>query len=236
MLLSVREAASLLRTTERRVYGWVDDEELPFQRVRDQVRFNPTDLLEWATSRQLPVSLEAFSAGIDAEERAPSLAQALKVGGVHRDVAATDRESALRAAIRHTPLPSNIDPEFVIEVLLARETSGSMAIGNGIAMPHVRHPIVAAGAPARVSVSYLSKAVPFRAVDDKPVTTLILIVSPTIRRHMQLLVRLARALQDPEFSATLARRGALAELVAVATRLESVGSVPPPPLKGSPVR
>jgi PTS system nitrogen regulatory IIA component len=229
MLLTVREAAVLLRTSERQVYRWVDEEELLFQRVRGQLRFNPTDLLEWATSRQLPVSLEAFSAGVDAEERAPSLAQALEVGGTHAGVAGETREEVLRAAIERTPWPCSIDREFVIDVLLAREASGSTAIGDGIAMPLVRQPIVAPGDPARVSVSYLENAVLFGAPDGKPVSTVILLVSPTIRKHMQLLVRLARALQTPEFRAALVQRASLPELVALAARIESVPSVPPPP-------
>src|SRR5262245_64835712 len=120
MLLTVREAALLLRATERQIYRWVDEEEIPFERVRDQVRFNRTDLLEWATSRRLSVSLEAFDAGLDPEDRAPSLAKAIRLGGAHRGISASDRESVLRAVVQRTPMPPTLDREFLIEVLLAR--------------------------------------------------------------------------------------------------------------------
>src|SRR6266545_3268517 len=99
MLLTVKGAAALLKATERQVYRWVDEGEIPFERVRDQVRFNRTDLLEWATSRRLPISLEEFDAGLDPEDRAPSLAHALRIGGVHCGVRAADREEALRAIV-----------------------------------------------------------------------------------------------------------------------------------------
>jgi PTS system nitrogen regulatory IIA component len=229
MFLTVREAAALLRTTERQVYRWVDEEEIPFRRVRDQVRFNRTDLLEWATSRRLWVSLEAFGAGLDPEDRAPSLAEALQHGGVHHDLTAADREAVLRAVVARTPMPPSANRELIVEVLLAREATGSTAIGGGIAIPHVRQPIVAAGAPATVSVSYLKHALPFGAPDGVPVSTVILIVSPTIRTHLQMLARLARALQDPDFQGALARRAPTAELVAEATRVEASPSIPPPP-------
>ncbi len=233
MRLTVREAAALLRTTERQVYRWVDDGEIPFERARDQVRFNRTDLLEWATSRRLPISLQAFDAGLDPDDRAPSLATALRVGGVHEGVPAKDREDALRAAVERTPMPPAVDRELLLEILVARETTGSTAIGDGIAIPHVRHPVVAAGAAPAVALIYLREPVEFGAPDGKPVHTLFLIVSPTVRTHLQMLAHLARALQDGAFRAALERHAGTDELAAEAARSEArttaeIAAVRPP--------
>jgi nitrogen PTS system EIIA component len=223
VLLTVRETAALLKATERQVYRWVDEGEIPFQRVRDQVRFNRTDLLEWATRKRLPISLEAFDAHLDPEDRAPSLAKALRAGGVHPHTRAADREAALRVAVEQTPMPPTVDREFVIDVLVARENTSSTAIGDGIAIPHVRQPVVAPGAATTVSVSYLDEPLPFGAPDGKPVGTIFLIISPTVRTHLQMLAHLARALQDPGFRAALDRRAATEELAAAAARLEEPG-------------
>jgi hypothetical protein len=46
----------------------VDEAEIQFQRVRHRVRFNRTDLLEWATARRLPIALDEFDSGLDPEE------------------------------------------------------------------------------------------------------------------------------------------------------------------------
>jgi PTS system nitrogen regulatory IIA component len=227
MLLTVREAASLLGAAERQIYRWVDDGEIPFQQVRGQVRFNRTDLLEWATSRRLPVSLDAFDAGLAPEDRAPSLAQALRAGGAHHRVPATDRDSALRAVVERTPMPPSVDREFVVAVLLARENSSSTAIGEGIAIPHVRQPLVAPGAPATVSVSYLSQPVQFSARDARPVHTVCLIISPTVRTHLQMLAHVARALLDPAFRAAIERHATTEELAAEAARLEAAPDLAP---------
>jgi PTS system nitrogen regulatory IIA component len=221
MLLTVREAAALLHASERQVYRWVDDGELPFQRVRDQVRFNRTDLLEWATSRRLPVSLEAFDAGLDPEDRAPSLARALRAGGVHHGVRAADREAALREVVARTPMPDSVDRELLVEVLVAREHATSSAIGDGVAIPHVRQPVVAPGAPPTVSLFYLETRVDFGAPDGKPVSMLFFIVSPTVRTHLQMLAHLARALQDASFRAAVDRRAGVEELAGEAARLEA---------------
>jgi PTS system nitrogen regulatory IIA component len=227
MLLSVREAAALLGATERRVYSWVDEGEIPFERVRDQVRFNRTDLLEWATRRGLPISLEAFDAGLAPEDRAPSLAQAIRAGGVHRDVSGGDREAVLRAVIERTPVPASIDRELLLDVLIAREHTDSTAIGDGIAIPHVRQPVVAPGAAPTVVVCHLASPVAFGAADGAPVKCVLLIVSPTIRTHLQMLAHLARALHDDGFRAALEGRAPADVLATEAARLEVVTAPAP---------
>jgi PTS system nitrogen regulatory IIA component len=219
MLLTIKDAARLLDASERQVYRWVDEGEIPFQRVKDQVRFNRTELLEWATSRRMPIDLESFDSD-DAEEPPPSLAAALRVGGVHDHVLAADRDAAIRAVVERTPMPSTLDRELLVEMLLARETTSSTAIGDGIAIPHVRHPVVVAGARAVVGVSYLEQPVAFGAPDGKPVTTIFMIVSPTVRAHLQLLARLARALRDPGFRSALEQRAPARVLIEEAARVE----------------
>jgi len=219
MLLTVRDAAELLKTTERQVYRWVDEEEIPFQRVRDQVRFNRTELLEWATGRRLPVSIEAFDTEND-EAAPPRLADAIRRGGVHTAVPAADRESALLAVVERAPLPESLDRELVLEMLLAREGTSSTAIGEGIAIPHVRHPVVAPGAPATATICFLASPVAFGAPDEKPVHTIFLLVSPTVRAHLQMLAHVVHALQDPGFRAALEARAGLEELASAAGRMD----------------
>lgn len=229
MFLTVREAAALLKTTERQVYRWVDAAAIPFQKLREQVRFNQTDLLEWATARRIPVALEAFDAQLAPEDRSPSLAEALRLGGVHQDVPALDRDAALRELVGRTPLPETLDREFVLEVLLARENTVSTSIADGIAIPHVRQPVVAPGAKATVTVAYLTKPVPFGEPGEAPIHTLLFIVSPTVRAHLQVLAQVARALLDPAFRAAVDRRAGADELAALAGQLESSARPPSRP-------
>ncbi|HVE83309.1 MAG TPA: helix-turn-helix domain-containing protein, partial [Myxococcales bacterium] len=61
MLLTVREAARLLKAAEEEVYRWVESGEIPYVEVNDQPRFNQADLLEWATTRRRDVSVDMFS-------------------------------------------------------------------------------------------------------------------------------------------------------------------------------
>lgn len=220
MQLTVRQAAQLLRTPERQIYRWIDEGEIPFETVNDQPRFNQAELLEWATMRRLPISEEIFR---DAEGNGgplPQLAEALERGGVHHHVRATDRESLLRAVVDCMPLGADVDREFLVSVLLAREASGSTGIGEGIAIPHVRSPVVLNGAPASITLCTLNSSVDFGAHDGQPVHTVFSIVSPTIRGHLQMVAKLAAALHDPGFKNAILQRAPAAEILKQAARLD----------------
>jgi excisionase family DNA binding protein len=73
-LLTVRDAAKLLRTPEKQIYRWIDDGEIPFHKVNEQIRFHRAELLEWATARRLPISVDVCSGSreTDSSEVAPS--------------------------------------------------------------------------------------------------------------------------------------------------------------------
>jgi len=206
MQLTVREAARLLNLSEKTIYRWVQQGKLPASKVNDQYRFHRAELLEWATAHQISVSPEIFRQ--PEPEAAPSvgLANALRVGGIHGRVPGSDRVTALESVVRLLPLPEEVDRPFLLQLLLARESLGSTGMGGGIAVPHVRNPIVMHVAEPIITLCFLDKPIDFGAVDGQPVHTLFTIVSPTIRAHLSLLARLAFALRQPAFAEAIAKK------------------------------
>jgi nitrogen PTS system EIIA component len=83
--------------------------------------------------------------------------------------------------------------------LLAREELASTGIGDGIAIPHVRNPIVLHVHEPIVALCFLEKSVDFGAMDGQPVSALFTLISPTVRSHLHLLSRLAFVLRNPAF-------------------------------------
>jgi len=221
MELNVREAARVLRVPEKQIYRWIADDEIPFSMVNDQPRFSRAELLEWATSRKMPVSADVFHGEGENGQKGPGLVEALRAGGVHADVPGADRESVLRAVVALLKLPPAVDREFLFQVLLAREAMGSTGIGGGIAIPHVRNPVVLNGAPASITLCYLAEPIPFDAIDGQPVHTIFSMISPTIKGHLQLLARLSWALHAPQFKALVSRRAPAEEILEAAARIEA---------------
>ncbi len=225
MELSVRDSARLLKVSEKTIYRWVKQGKLPAYRVNEQYRFNRAELLEWATSERLQISAEIYQ---EPENGAPvaTLAEALQAGGIHYRVSGADKVSALQSVVQLMPLGEQVDRQFLLEVLLARESLGSTALADGIAVPHVRNPIVMHIPRPMITLCFLEQAIDFAAMDGRPVHTLFTIVSPTIRAHLQLLSRLGLALRNPEFSRVIAQQGSREQILQACTAIDSSVSAP----------
>jgi PTS system nitrogen regulatory IIA component len=221
MQLSVKDAARLLDVSEKTIYRWVEQHKIPASKVNDQVRFNRTELLEWATAHKMHVSPDIVGrAGAESADL-PSLVQALESGGISYHIGGRDKPSVLKGVLDAMDLPGDLDRGFLLEVLLAREALGSTGVGDGIAIPHVRSPIVLHLPRPLIALSFLEHPIDFGAVDGKPVHALFTLISPTVRAHLHVLSRLSYALRDPALREALARQAAPAELMAAIERAEA---------------
>jgi PTS system nitrogen regulatory IIA component len=221
MQVSVREAAAILNVSDETIYKWVKDEEIPSHTMNDQVRFNRAELLEWATAHNIQVSPDLFTGDQPNKSKLPTISDALKLGGVAYGVGGTDQPSVLRAVVDVMKLPDAVDREFLYQVLLARESLGSTGVGDGIAIPHVRNPVVLHVAQPTVTLCFLENPIDFNAIDEKPVNTLFTLISPTVRTHLHLLSRLGFVLRNPEIKTALKRQAPSDELLAMIATAES---------------
>ena len=206
----------MLHVPEEHVYRWIREKAIPAHRVGEHYRLHRSELLEWATARGMRVSHSQFPPPL--ATATPTVADALEAGGIHAHVPGTDRDSVLRAVVERMPVEPD-DREMLFDFLSAREAIGSTGIGDGIAIPHVRSPVVLPGAGASITLCFLESGVDFHAIDGKPVTTLFVVVSPTVRAHLSLLSRLSAALHDAGFKRAVAERAAADVILAEARRL-----------------
>jgi nitrogen PTS system EIIA component len=221
MLMKASDVAALLNIDESAVIRWIKKEKLPAALVRGNYRINRVDLLEWATEHGIKVPPELFAAAQN-DVRLPSLVEALQAGGIHFGVEGEDKPSVLRNVVNLLQLPPQMDPDFLLQVLLAREALGTTAVGDGIAIPHVRNPILLQNRPEpAVSLCFLKHPIDFGALDGKPVGILFMVTSPTVKVHLHLLSRLAYALHDPHFRATVKSSSDPAAILEAARRSES---------------
>lgn len=221
MKLSVKDAASLLKVSEDVIYRWVKDGVLPACSINEQYRFNRAELLEWALSRQMDIAADVFVEEQPARAHQSSLAEALAAGDVLYGVEGDDKASVLRSIIDVLILPEEVEREFLYQVLLAREALGSTGIGGGVAIPHVRNPVILHITRPAVTICFLKRPIDFQAIDGQPVHTLFLLITPTIRAHLHLLSRLGFVLRAQEVKAALARQAPREELLAALALAEA---------------
>jgi PTS system nitrogen regulatory IIA component len=222
MQLRVHELANLLGTPEKTIYHWIKQGSIPVYQVNEQVRFNRAEILEWATSRGLNISPDIFSETETSSSLSlPELADALQAGGIVYKLSGHDKPSVLRSVVEAVQLPDDIDRDFLYQVLLAREAMGSTGIGEGIAIPHVRNPMVLHVSRPQLTLCFLENPIHFDALDGQPVAVLFTMISPTVKAHLHMLSRLSFVLRNAEFKAAIKRQAAREELFETLVRAET---------------
>jgi PTS system nitrogen regulatory IIA component len=209
MQLTVRQAATYFGVDDQTVRRWIASRELPVHRVDERLHLNAIEVWEWAVAHGVPVSRRLLEDARRTPDQAPPLSELLERGGIHRGVASGGEKSAVLAGIvAHLPLPAEVDREFLLTVLEAREAMGSTGIGHGIAIPHVRNPILLHVKRPFVSLFLLDRPVDFEAIDGKPVHALFVVVAPSVPVHLRALAHLGHVLRDPTLRRLLADRAA----------------------------
>jgi PTS system nitrogen regulatory IIA component len=218
MQLTVRDVARLLGVSEKTVYRWMNERNLPAHKLGGQFRFNRAELAAWATAQKVNFTPDLFD---EPEEvsRLVTLAEALEAGGVFYRIPGGNKETVLANVVEYLRLPEGTDRQMLLQLLLARERMAPTAIGDGIAIPHTRHPIVLHVDRALLTLCFLEKPVDFGALDGRPVHALFTVVSPTVRAHLRLLAHLAFALRDPEFKRRIETQAGRDEILAQARRV-----------------
>lgn len=224
MRLTVRQAAQLLQVPEEVVCKWIRDKGLPAVLYNEQFWLNRLALAEWAQANQVTILPEPPPKH---RQPFPTLAEALAAGGVHRGIAGKSKREVLRAVVSKLRLPNDADRDFIFQMLMAREDQGSTGFGEGIAIPHVRNPIVMHIEKPAVTLCYLEQPIEFGSLDGEPVFALFTMVNPTIRIHLHLFSRLAFALKSRGFLSQVKARATEQQILAEATALEA--ALPPAP-------
>jgi PTS system nitrogen regulatory IIA component len=221
MQLSVKDAARILNVSEKTIYRWIKQQVVPFYQINEQYRFNRSELLDWATSRRIQISPEIFQETEQSKIPLPSLSDTLKSGGISYRIGGKDKPSVLRSIVDVLNLPEEVDREFLYQVLMARETLGSTGIGEGIAIPHVRNPVVLHVSKPSMTLCFLDHPIDFGAIDGQPVSILFTLISPTVRAHLHMLSRLSFVLQNQAFKSALQRQAPREELMDALSNAEA---------------
>jgi PTS system nitrogen regulatory IIA component len=217
--LTIQEVAKLLGSNEERVHNWIEEDSLPAQRIRGQYRINRAELLEWATKHDITLASRVFASS-DEPESEPTLAKALRAGGIHFGLPGGEVESVLRKILDLLPLDDDVDRDTLLHILIARDALGVVAIGDGIAIPHVRTPIVLSSSGSTAALAFLIDPLTIPAPDHQPVNTLFFLICPTVHAHLAMLAKLAFCLRAPAFRDALRRRAPADEILRIAAEAE----------------
>lgn len=196
MDLKIKDIADLFDVPENTIRQWIDDKKIPFYKVKNQYFFNKSEINEWILKNKLAVTDKILDFKLTTKP--VLITELIGKGGVHYNISGDNLVDVIKDAVRIIPVPPFITKEEIESTLIERESMMTTAVGNGIAFPHPRNPVIADVDSEQISVCLLEKPVDFQAIDGKLVHTLFIIISSNSKRHLEILSKLSYLCQQAD--------------------------------------
>lgn len=121
------------------------------------------------------------------------------------DLVVANKEGAIRAlvgSLKACGIIAADSEDSIVAAILKREELGSTGIGNGVAVPHTKHP---SASKLVAAIALTKEGVDFASLDGHDVHILFLLVSPPDRPgdHLRGLENISRHLRNPKFCSFL---------------------------------
>lgn len=200
MKLKLDDVAQSLDVSSATVERWIRQGRIPIRREGDVCRFDQTVMDRWAQSHSLRFLPPQDAAPNKGPAPAPdTLTGAMSAGGVFFDCDAKDAPGALAEAVGRMAFLPESKRETLHKKLLERERLASTGVGNGVAIPHPRKPLPGFPDAPVITTCFFKTPVDFKAVDDRPVFVMFVLLNPTVKQHLSMLSRLSYCLRDAAF-------------------------------------
>ena len=148
------------------------------------------------------------------------LAQLIHRGGVFKNVEGNTPQEIYAKVCKMIDLPDGMTSDTVYNALCAREEVLSTAVGNGIALPHARSPIMRNESEQRICVVYLKNPIDMKAPDEREVFVMFILLAHNSQIHLKVLSSLAGLFRDAKFKKALELRSDEATLSSIIKELD----------------
>jgi len=148
------------------------------------------------------------------------LTDMLKLEQIKVPLTATDKEGAIRELVDLLASQGKLlDRDKAYQAVLEREQTRTTGIGEGVAIPHGKTPAVE---DLVIALGKAPNGVDFESIDGKPVTLILLLLSPSDRTglHIQALARISRLISLDAFRKKMASAQTAEEIFQVIQQQE----------------
>jgi nitrogen PTS system EIIA component len=221
--LTIKDISHLLILNEKEILQLIKKKEIPNQVLQDKVVFNKQQIIEWALAHNLPINISGHKKL--SEYQIETLSTVLDKNSFHYNCALTE-SSYIEQMISQINFEKNIDREIIVQLLKSREEMMSTAIGNGISLPHPRVPLMVGKNKPLINIFFPDKPLDLKSIDSKPVHTIVLVISQTIKQHLSLLAHLSFLLSQETFRFALENRLVFKEIIDIIKKIEETRNKP----------
>ena len=135
-----------------------------------------------------------------------NICQLIENGGVFDNIEGSTPEEIYDAVSKLVPLPIGLERNVFRNELVEREKILSTAVGNGIAIPHPRKPLIKNDEDQRIIVCYPKRPLSMGEPDERKVGTMFILLSKTNQVHIQALSAIAKLIHKKDFRDLLETR------------------------------
>ncbi len=119
------------------------------------------------------------------------------------DLSSENYKQAFSQIAKRISEDTGLDKDALYDSFLNAEKSSTSGIGDGVAIPQLRLPMIK---EPYILVVKLNRSIDFHAVDEKPVDIMVVVLSPQreeAHQHLQRLARITRRARDEDIIDTL---------------------------------
>ncbi|MGA1864532.1 MAG: PTS sugar transporter subunit IIA [bacterium] len=193
--MTTKELAEYIKLNEKTVIKMAQNGDLPGKKIGNQWRFHLMAIDNFLLDNIIKSSDEDLNTLIRITETNIPLSRLTMPPLINLYLKSNNREEVL-FEIAKIPCEAGLTPSIKIlfEELKERERMLSTAVGDGIAIPHPRHPSIRLFKTPNIVICRTQKGINFDAPDNKKVHLFFLICAPDVCIHLRLLAKVSKLL------------------------------------------
>lgn len=201
-IMTTREIAGYIRLNEKTVIRMAQSGKLPANKIGKQWRFRLSDVDAHLQNEIVAASDRNLDLLVRTAENVIPLSRLTDRALIELDPDVKTVDGVL-AGLAHLAYENGLTPseKKLFEELRAREKMLSTAIGNGVAVPHPRHPSPKLFRESKIVIARLKTGIDYAAADKKPVRVFFMVCAQNEFIHLRLLAKISKLHHTPEVTA-----------------------------------
>ena len=197
IVMTTRELADYIKVHEKTVIKQAQEGKLPGVKIGNQWRFHLDVIDEYLRRNVVKMPEGDLNEIIKEAEHIIPVSRLIEPELIDLEVDVENKDELLES-IALIAKKANIISEHkdFVSLLKEREDLISTAIGEGIAIPHLRHPVSGMFKRPYIMIARTKQAIDFDAPDNKKVTLFFVICATNEFVHLRLLSKIAKFLNE----------------------------------------
>ncbi|OQY32368.1 MAG: hypothetical protein B6241_11085 [Spirochaetaceae bacterium 4572_59] len=194
-IMTLSEVAEYLKVAEKTILRMIQKGEIPCAKVASQWRFMRPMIDDWLISRMNVIPKNDLSSLLIKEGSLVPLSRLIRRERILTGLPAGSKEEMLDALIAPLSL-SRENRKLFLKKLMQREDMSSTAIGQSIAIPHLRRPEENIITGPEVILGICPEGCDFDSIDSKPTYLFFLIITDSEVVHLRIISRISQIAGD----------------------------------------